>query len=285
MKIIDSHIHFSNSEHFVNAAKNSEHIVTLEHLEMIFQQSNIVLGIGMGVDGKDPAGGISKPLTLGKEGLPPFLVQCLGIDTAAIRKETLNDTLDAFERMLNEKTTVGLKVYAGYQHFYVNDEIYHPFYEMAEAHDVPVVIHTGDTANSKALLKYAHPLTVDEVAVNFPRVRFVMAHYGNPWIADATEVARKNENVYVDLSGLAEGIFNVNWFMQHYEDYVNHMRMWMTYLGNYEKFIYGSDWPLVSMKAYISLIWRIIPVEYHELVFWKNAESVFSRIKEVLPKE
>ena len=63
------------------------------------------------------------------------------------------------------------------------------------------------------------------------------------------------------------------------------MRMWMTYLGNYEKFIYGSDWPLVSMKAYISLIWRIIPVEYHELVFWKNAESVFSRIKEVLPKE
>ena len=59
---------------------------------------------------------------------------------------------------------------------------------------MPVVIHTGDTANPTALLKYSHPLTVDAVAVNFPRVQFVMAHYGNPFIVEATEVAKKNPN-------------------------------------------------------------------------------------------
>lgn len=285
MKIIDAHLHFSDNEHFIKAAENAGHLATLEHLETVFQQNNIILGIGMGVDGKDSAAGISKPLTICNGNLPPFLVQCLGIDTESIRKETLRDTLDAFELALNEKRTVGLKVYAGYQHFYVNDKIYHPFYEMAEAHDVPVVIHTGDTANAKALIKYAHPLTVDEVAVNFPRVRFVMAHYGNPWIVDATEVAKKNENVFVDLSGLAEGAFNVNWFVQHYDAYVNHLKMWMTYMGNYEKFLYGSDWPLASMKAYIALIWRLIPSQYHDAVFWQNAERVFPRIKEFIKEE
>ena len=69
---------------------------------------------------------------------------------------------------------------------------------------MPVAVHTGDTAFSDARLKYAHPLTVDEAAADFPDVKFVICHCGNPWFADATEVAAKNPNVYIDLSGLLE---------------------------------------------------------------------------------
>lgn len=78
-----------------------------------------------------------------------------------------------------------------------------------------MVFHTGDTAGSRGKLKYAHPLTVDDPASDFPGTTFVMAHYGNPWIVDATEVAAKHENVFIDLSGLAVGRFEPEAFARN----------------------------------------------------------------------
>lgn len=63
----------------------------------------------------------------------------------------------------------------------------------------------GETAGGHGLLKYAHPLTLDETAASHPRVRFIIAHVGSPWILDAVEVMAKNENVYIDVSGLLVG--------------------------------------------------------------------------------
>lgn len=281
MKIIDAHLHFFPvSAQFTESAQNAGHFATIEHLAETFKQNHIVLGIGMGTVGKENNSEISHPLLLAfdRKTRPQFLVHCLGVDTAAITKANLSASLQSFEEKLQWKESVGLKVYAGYQHFYVNDSVYHPFYELAEQYDVPVVIHTGDTANAQGKLKYSHPLTVDEVAVNFPRVNFVMAHYGNPWIVDATEVAKKNPNVYVDLSGLAEGKFAVDWFYHNYQGYMDVMKTWMTYLSRYDKLLYGSDWPLVHMDTYIELISRLIPTAYHEAVFFENAKRVFKKI-------
>ncbi|GAF15492.1 amidohydrolase [Bacillus sp. JCM 19045] len=57
--------------------------------------------------------------------------------------------------------------------------MYKPVYHLAEKHHVPVVFHTGDTYAENAILKYAHPLTIDEVAVQHRNVTFVMAHLGD----------------------------------------------------------------------------------------------------------
>lgn len=276
MKIIDAHLHFSAGEHFQSVAKNAGHLDTMEHLRGCFLQNQVVLGIVMGVDGKMDVGP-SLPLTACDGAPPPFLLQCLGIDTMRIQKESLEPTLAAFRAELQNPATAGLKIYAGYQPFYVSDPVYDPFYELAEEYDVPVVIHTGDTANPSGILKYAHPLTVDEAAVRFPRVRFVMAHYGNPWIIDATEVAKKNPNVYLDVSGLAEGVFEAAWFTKTYRGYWEHMKTWLTYLGRYDKVLYGSDWPLVHMSRYIELIQNLIPAQQHTAVFYENALKVFPR--------
>lgn len=281
MKIIDAHLHFfPASQQFSERAEHAGHLATIENLKQSFDENQIVLGIGMGTVGKEENQEVSHPLLLPfrEDTWPACFMQCLGIDTAAIHGGNQARSLASFEAKLKRKETVGIKVYAGYQHFYVNDPVYHPFYELAEQYGVPVVIHTGDTANSQGLLKYSHPLTVDEVAVNFPRVNFVMAHYGNPWIVDATETAKKNPNVYIDLSGMAEGKFEVDWFFEAYRGYVEHLRTWMAYLSRYDKLLYGSDWPLVHMGTYIALMKRLIPEEYHEAVFFDNAQRVFKRI-------
>ena len=97
------------------------------------------------------------------------------------------------------------KIYLGYVHRYAYDPVYRPYYEFAGKYKVPVVFHTGDTASKRAKLKYADPLTVDEVAVDYPNTTFVIAHCGNPWIESAAEVAYKNDNVYLECSALLTG--------------------------------------------------------------------------------
>src|SRR6185312_13818827 len=98
-----------------------------------------------------------------------------------------------------------IKIYLGYVHQWAYDKNYEPAYRLAEKYNVPVVFHTGDTYSTKAKLKYADPLTIDEVAVDHPKVTFVIAHCGNPWIESAAEVAYKNPNVYLDGSAFMIG--------------------------------------------------------------------------------
>jgi hypothetical protein len=98
---------------------------------------------------------------------------------------------------------------SGYPHFGPEDPGYVPYYKLAEKYDLPVIVHTGDNWSTTAKVKYAHPLRMDEVAVDFPHIRFVLAHFGNPWLVDAAEVLFKNvKNVWAHLSGLFVGSTN-----------------------------------------------------------------------------
>ncbi|MBY0371734.1 amidohydrolase family protein, partial [bacterium] len=106
------------------------------------------------------------------------------------------------EEGIKDGTYHCMKIYLGYVPLWPSAKFYQPFYKLAERTGVPVVFHTGDTVNRAAKVKFADPLRVDEVAVKYPKVTFVLAHMGNPWIASAAEVVYKNENVYADTSAL-----------------------------------------------------------------------------------
>ena len=124
---------------------------------------------------------------------------------------------------------------------------------------------------------------MDEVAVDHPEVRFVLAHFGNPWLIDAAEVVFKNPNVWADLSGLFVGNDEA---IQDLLDAakvpdstaglaVSDLKKAMGYVGDYGRFLYGSDWPLAPMGSYRRLIESLIPKEHHQQVFRTNAEHVF----------
>ena len=116
------------------------------------------------------------------------------------------DHLRRAEAQILGGRVVALKGYLGYVHHFPTDPGYLPYYELAAKYKLPVFFHTGDTYSPYAKLKFAHPLLVDEVAVDFPQVKFVLCHVGNPWTVDAAEVVYKNMNVWVDLSGLARRV-------------------------------------------------------------------------------
>jgi hypothetical protein len=168
-----------------------------------------------------------------------------------------------------------IKVYLGYVHQYAYDKNYAPAYKLAEKYQVPVVFHTGDTYSSTAMLKYAHPLTIDEVAVRYPKINFVIAHCGNPWIRSAAEVAYKNANVYLDGSAFLVGHLEKS-SKEKLEEYVVKPLKWIFgYLEDPKKLMFGTDWPLVNMKSYVAIFKEAIPKEHWKAVFYDNAARVF----------
>ncbi len=141
---------------------------------------------------------------------------------------------------------------------------------------------TNATRN-KAKVKYAHPLLVDEVAVDFPSVRFVLAHVGNPWTIDAAEVLYKNNkperaNVWTDLSGLVVGSaadLRASQEQGQLRPVAERIRQAFDYAERPDRFLYASDWPLAPMAAYRDFIREIIPEEHHRAVFYDNAKALF----------
>jgi hypothetical protein len=177
-----------------------------------------------------------------------------------------------------------IKVYLGYTYRYAYDPLYEPIYRLAQKYDVPVVFHTGDTASTKAKLKFADPLTIDEVAVDHPKVNFVIAHCGNPWIESAAEVAYKNPNVFIECSALLTG--NLDQMPKEKVDiYVVRPIAWVFgYLEDPKKMMFGSDWPLVTIKPYVEAYKRAIPKEHWKAVFHDNAVRVFKFSQNVTVK-
>ena len=268
MKIIDAHIHYRpDYAPFAQVAAHSGHTYTKDGIRQMMEDNDICHAIVMG--NFEP--------TVENHQYPPYLSFCVGLDSNVFQPERAEEFLVQVEENLKRPNCVGLKLYPGYNPFFVTDEIYTPFYQLAEKYHKPVAIHTGAVASSKpgALLKYSHPLTLDELAVRFPDITFVMCHFGNPFLAEAAAVAEKNKNIIIDLSGILEGMFSPAPFMEENRFYVETVKMWLRYVGDYNRMVFGTDFPIVQVPSYIQFVKELIPKEAWHKVFYENAVRVY----------
>ena len=182
------------------------------------------------------------------------------------------DVVEDLRGLLQAGDIKGLKIYPGYQSFYPADPRFAPAYRLAEEFDVPVMIHSGDTYAPSGKVKYSHPLHVDELAVDFPKVKFVICHLGNPWVRDCMQVVYKNDNVYTDVSGLVLGDFS-----DRFEAYIKQQLKEMVVWGvNPAKLLYGTDWPISSMESYVEFMEELrLPPSDKQAILCDNAARLF----------
>jgi predicted TIM-barrel fold metal-dependent hydrolase len=198
----------------------------------------------------------------------PELGVVAGISYTNYRQRDLHELSD----FLKDGLVKGLKLYPGYEPFYPHDKRLRVVYDLAEEFSVPVMIHSGDTYSATGKLKYAHPLEIDEVAVDHPKVKFVICHLGNPWLTDCMEVVYKNQNVYADISGLVLGEFT-----EAFEDYMaEEIRDVILYAGDPGRFLFGTDWPICSMKSYLAFVRQLeLPEDAYNLIMYENTRRLF----------
>jgi predicted TIM-barrel fold metal-dependent hydrolase len=186
--------------------------------------------------------------------------------------------LDRVERQLQAGRIKGLKAYLGYLHHGPASPGYAPYYRLAARHQIPIIFHSGDTYAASAKLKYAHPLSIDEVAVDHPETHFAIAHCGCPWFLDAAEVICKNANVWADLSGIFVGdedAFAALAARGRLQRTVERLREALEYADRPDRFLYGTDWPLAPMAAYRAFLAPLLDDPAWRPVRAANARALF----------
>jgi len=88
---------------------------------------------------------------------------------------------------------------------YSDDRYYHIYETISELNAV-AVFHTGYLARRSEPdyitdINHMRPAHLDTIVRRFPKLKVLMAHFGNPWWEEAWKVIWSNPNIYADLSG------------------------------------------------------------------------------------
>jgi uncharacterized protein len=121
-----------------------------------------------------------------------------------------------------------------------DDPRYFPIYERIQKHGMMALFHTGITTMGMPRMRPSFILTI---SVKFPELYILGAHLGNPWYAEAAEVARLRPKVYWDVTGstLIKTERNLKVFKDYlwWEGPTNHSSPQAVHA--FEKILFGTD--------------------------------------------
>jgi len=177
-------------------------------------------------------------------------------------------------RLVEEYGVRGFKFHPGIQGFSPNDPMAYPLYEAIEELGVPALFHTGQTGIGAGVpggggirLKYSNPMFVDDVAVDFPELRIILAHPSFPWQDEALAVATHKPYVYIDLSG-----WSPKYFPPQLVKYANSLLK--------DKVLFGSDYPVITPDRWLADFEKLdIKPEVRPKILKDNAAKLFGLTK------
>ena len=138
-------------------------------------------------------------------------------------------------------------------------------YRACEERGVPVMFHTGTSVFPRARNVYADPMPVDDVAVDFPTLRIILAHAGRPLYGEAAFfLARRHANVSLDVSGIPP----------------KSLLRYVPRLADIsEKVLWGTDWPapgVLSPRRNVEEFRALgLSEAVERRVLWENACGMF----------
>ncbi|MDY6794084.1 MAG: amidohydrolase family protein [Actinomycetota bacterium] len=165
-------------------------------------------------------------------------------------------------RAVEELGMRGLKLLPHLLELRPNDREMYPVYEEAGNLGIPVLFHAGTQFHTGTKLKYCQPIDMDEVAVDFPDLKIIIAHFGWPWYEETMTICQRNVNVWFNIAG---------WAPRHIPEFV------IRYIDRMlsHKVLLGSDYPLVSRQRIVKELEGIeLKEETRHRLYSENAVQV-----------
>ncbi|HMQ15744.1 MAG TPA: amidohydrolase family protein [Phycisphaerae bacterium] len=153
--------------------------------------------------------------------------------------------LDELAQAQDELRLKGVTISPALQDFHPADTRACAVYEACAQRGLPVVFQQNHR-HPAAKMEFARPLLLDEVAVQHPELKIVVAHMGFPWVQETIALLGKHRNVFADVSGLLPR----RWLTYN-------ALMWAYECGVMEKLLFGSDFPYRSPAACIEALYSI----------------------------
>ena len=169
--------------------------------------------------------------------------------------------VEELEHAVRDLGMRGLKLHPPTQHFYPNDRAHYPLWAKAEELGIPVLVHTGHN-QSGGRMQYGDPTHLDEVALDFPNLRLILAHFGFPWVNQAISVTWIRRNCYLELSG---------WSPKYIPDTV-----WKYAKGIFpDRVLFGTDAPVMTAQRWLRDFEEIqLPEDVKRKILYTNSRRL-----------
>ncbi len=163
-----------------------------------------------------------------------------------------------------------IKIHPPHQLLYPNDYVngvkeLETIYRAAETNEIPIMFHTGTSIFPGARNRYGDPIFLDDVAVDFPTLKIIMAHGGRPiWMQTAFFLLRRHPNVFLDISGIPPK--SLLEYFPRLEEIA-------------DKTLFGTDWPSPGVREIKKNLadFRALPLnkESQERILSKTALQIW----------
>lgn len=148
---------------------------------------------------------------------------------------------------------------------------YYPIYARCAELDVPIMMQIGHNlvySRERRLPSVGRPITLDQVAIDFPELKLLGIHIGVPWTEEAISMAWKHENLYLAGDAYAPKHWPEN-FVHYADTYGSH------------KVLFGTDWPVIDPERAVAEIAALgMRPESHRAMMRENAMKVFTKLPE-----
>lgn len=172
------------------------------------------------------------------------------------------------EKAFRDLGLSGLKLHPAKHRIEPMDKRLLPLYEICQRYGKPIVFHAGLSWQPQALMDYARPVKFEPIAVEFPKLRFCLAHMGFPWVTETAALLAKHPNMYADTAAL---------YFDQTDEFFGYMfgkTMEFTWLdrGIRHQVMFGTNSPRWGAKRAIAAIRRMpLREETVELILRQNA--------------
>ncbi|WP_194775302.1 amidohydrolase family protein [Pararhodonellum marinum] len=166
----------------------------------------------------------------------------------------------------------------------LSDPEWQPYLRICEKYDIPVAVHTGDgdpggtySWAPKARLQLGDPYLIEDVLVNYPKLRIYMMHAGGEdWPEHAIRLMAYYPQLYTDIAVLL-------WVEPNTQRYVTEFLRNIKHAGYLDRVMFGSDqmtWPYAIGKSidFLNSL-EFLTEEDKEGIFYDNAAR-FLKLKE-----
>lgn len=177
------------------------------------------------------------------------------------------------DHLLGDLGIKAIKIHPPHQLFNVNDYLFKPelealtvVYDKCIEYDVPIMVHTGTSVFKGARNRFADPMPLDDVAVDFPKLKIIAAHAGRPMYTDtAYFLIRRHPNLFFDISSTPPKAL-----LRYYP--------WLERVV--DKAMFGSDWPAPGVRDISTNIQQFLDLDFSDEIKRKilrdNALKVFN---------
>ena len=144
----------------------------------------------------------------------------------------------AFERAVREDGFVGAHFYPHWFELAPDHARWYPFYAKCVELDVPVQLQVGQSLvydPARRLRSVGRPITLDNVACDFPELKLVGIHVGIPWTDEMIAMAWKHPNVYIGCDAHSPRYWPAS-FVQYINSY------------GQNKVLFGTDYPVLDFE-------------------------------------